>query len=73
MSKRIRSSDVGIYIENHGAKPVVILYVNHVTFRLECETVEHAERVYAEVADTFGLWEEDRPKWIPPRETEDHR
>lgn len=65
MSKCIHGADVGVYIEGHGEKPVVVLYIAHTTLTRTCEHAEHAEFVYSEVAHTFDLWEEDKPKWIP--------
>ena len=66
MSKRKGAHDVGAYIQANSEYPVVVLFIDHVVFTLECRGgTQHAERVYAQVADAFDLWEEDRPKWIP--------
>lgn len=62
--RKIRSRDVGVLIEGHGAKPVVLLYIDHIMLTCECANADHAERVAAEVADVFDLWAEDHPKWI---------
>lgn len=66
MSKKIKSRSVGVFIENK-EPPTVLLYIDHIIMRVPCSNERHAERVYAEIADVFDLWQGDKPKWIPPR------